>query len=80
MAATKTPKTATPGRNRAGARGKLGRTRRQSHTPDRPARRFARPAGARTETKPTTGTDLVVYTPPVQRAPLGRKIADRAAL
>jgi biofilm PGA synthesis N-glycosyltransferase PgaC len=78
MAATKTSKPATPGRKRAGAQGRLGRARRQSHAPNRPAGRFSRPAALRAAPKPATGTDLVLYTPPVEHEPLTRRIADKA--
>src|SRR4051812_47843466 len=79
MAATKTPKTATPGRKRADAPGRIRRTRRPSHASDRPARRFARPGTAGTTPKPATGTDLVLYTTPAERETLARRITERAA-
>jgi poly-beta-1,6-N-acetyl-D-glucosamine synthase len=79
MPATTPPKTPTPPRKRAGAPGRFGRTRRPGHAPHRPSGRFERPTVARVASKPTTGTDLVLYTPPTEREPLTRRIAERAA-
>jgi biofilm PGA synthesis N-glycosyltransferase PgaC len=78
MAATTPPKTNTPPRTRAGGSARLGRARRPSHGPGKPAGRFSRPARSRAEAQSTPGTDLVVYTPPVAREPLTKRIAERA--
>jgi biofilm PGA synthesis N-glycosyltransferase PgaC len=76
MAATKTPpQKGTSPRSRASGSGRTRRPRRPDHLPRRPGGR----ARTATTAQPAKGTELVVYTPPVEREPWTRKLAERAA-